>query len=71
MNGLEMKYFVLKPKGSDKYAAASRRAMRVYATFIQNENPELAHQLRDWADREQVDAIPDEASHEQIGRAHV
>jgi hypothetical protein len=31
MNGLLMKYFVLKPAGDDRYAAASRKAMRAYA----------------------------------------
>lgn len=53
MTGLEMKYFVLKPKGGDAYAAASRKAMRTYATMIKQENPELAKELREWADSEQ------------------
>jgi hypothetical protein len=52
MDGLLMKYFVLKPAGNDKYAAASRRAMHAYATFIREENPVLSDQLRDWAGRE-------------------
>lgn len=52
MDGLLMKYFVLKPAGNDRYAAASRRAMRAYADFIQAENPVLSDQLRDWARRE-------------------
>lgn len=51
-NGLEMKYFVLKPAGNDKYAAASRKAMRAYADFIRDENPVLSDELRDWAGRE-------------------
>jgi hypothetical protein len=57
MTGLLMKYFVLKPEGADRYAAASRRAMRAYAEHIREENPELANQLRDWADTEQAKAL--------------
>ena len=34
MNGLVMKYFVLKPKGTDVYALASRRAIAMYAETI-------------------------------------
>lgn len=49
MAGLKMKYFVLKPKGNDRYAKAARKAMRAYALHIQNENKELADELRDWA----------------------
>jgi len=45
-----MKYFVLKPKGDDIYAKASRQAMRSYAQQINKENPELADELREWAD---------------------
>ena len=51
MSGLEMKYFVLKPKSKDHddlYAHASREAMRAYAEAIQGENPDLAQELRDW-----------------------
>ena len=47
-----MKYFVLKPSGNSKYSEASRKAMRAYATHIQEENPEMAEQLRQWADNE-------------------
>jgi len=50
--GLTMKYFVLKPKGKDGYAASSRAAMRAYANSIETVDPELAVELRDWADRE-------------------
>lgn len=49
---LQMKYFVLKPNGNDGYAKASRMAMRQFANAINGENPELASQLIDWADRE-------------------
>lgn len=50
MSGLKMKYFVLKPKGNDIYAEASRTAMRTYARVIEDENPELSRDLREWAD---------------------
>lgn len=50
--GLQMKYFILKPKGSDAYARASRQAMREYANEIMNENLQLANELQEWADRE-------------------
>lgn len=47
-----MKYFVLKPKGEDVFAIASRRAMREYARTIQNENSDFSRELREWADNE-------------------
>lgn len=53
MTGLVMKYFVLKPKGDDAYAKASRAAMRQYARLIREENQELHDELMAWADREQ------------------
>lgn len=52
---LEMKYFVLKPRGTDAYAIASRRALRGYAISISSENEELAVELLEWIDREEVD----------------
>lgn len=52
MKGLEMKYFVLKPAGDTQYHSASRKAMRTYADAIREENPELARDLREWADHE-------------------
>lgn len=52
MAGLQMKYFVLKPKGDDQYAKASRAAMRTYARHMMTENPDLCDELRAWADRE-------------------
>lgn len=61
MDGLVMKYFVLKPKGDDIYAQASRRAMRSYARLVQHENPTLAKQLTDWADSEMADSVEREA----------
>jgi hypothetical protein len=52
MSGLRMKYFVLKPKGDDIYAEASRKAMRTYAAHIYNENPQFANDLLEWAKTE-------------------
>lgn len=49
--GLEMKYFVLKPKGNDAYARASRAAMRAYARAIHEENSALSHDLQAWVKR--------------------
>lgn len=57
MNGLEMKYFILKPKGSSPYHKASRAAMNQYARLIEQENPELAEQLREWTFKEMFDDI--------------
>jgi len=48
MSGLNMKYFVLKPKGTDAYAKASRAAMNQFSKMIREENPELANDLLDW-----------------------
>lgn len=55
MLGLELKYFVLKPKSKmtgDPYAIASRQAIRTYADSIESENSELAFDLRRWANKE-------------------
>ena len=49
---LKMKYFVLKPKGKDPYAKASRAAMRTYADSIEEENKQLAKELRKWTTTE-------------------
>ena len=51
MEGLLLKYFVLKPRGNDAYAEASRQSMLVYAKCIEVENPELAERLRLWVSR--------------------
>jgi hypothetical protein len=59
MDGLLMKYFVLKPKGIDLYAQASRRAMRTYAAMIERDNETFANELRTWADAEYAQAIED------------
>ena len=52
MAGLLMKYFVLKPEGITAYHSASRAAMNAYAKVIEEENPRLASDLREWAVRE-------------------
>lgn len=51
--GLIMKYFVLKPTGTDEYARASRRAMFMYASSIERTNQALANDLRTWAHEEE------------------
>ena len=51
-DGLLMKYFVLKPRGTDVFARASRAAMRSYANYIRDENRTLSEELAKWADRE-------------------
>ena len=48
MEGLDLKYFVLKPKGDNEYAEASRAAMLAYADSIKKTNPKLANDLVDW-----------------------
>lgn len=58
-DGLLMKYFVLKPKGKDVFARASRRAMRAYAGMIAEENETFANELRAWADKEFDAAVAD------------
>lgn len=53
--GLELKYFILKPKAKHKddvYAKASRYAMREYASIIRVANPDLAEDLEVWANKE-------------------
>lgn len=58
MAGLELRYFVLKPKGSDDFAWASRMAMRTFAEYIKMSQPELAEDLITWADTEEMEAYP-------------
>lgn len=53
--GLEMKYFVLKPRSKrlgDAYARASREALRAYAKSVADSDLELAEALWDWAREE-------------------
>ena len=47
-DGLKMKYFVVKPRGDDEYAHASRAALLAYASAIQHTSPQLAEDLREW-----------------------
>lgn len=56
MDGLMMKYFVLKPRGDDPHALASREAMRAYAKSIDDVNPGLARELKTWVTREAMAA---------------
>lgn len=60
MTGLEMKYFVLKPKGKGPYHHASRAAMYAYADAIEEENPELAKDLKQWAGKEVARSLLDQ-----------
>lgn len=55
-NVLEMKYFVLKPRGDDVFARASRAAMRVYADIVSDTDSHLAENLRNWVVTEQCNA---------------
>jgi hypothetical protein len=54
MAGLMLKYFVLKPGGSDIYAKASRNAMVTYAAQIFRENPEFSAEIIDWVNEEET-----------------
>jgi len=55
--GLIMKYFILKPEGSDEYARASRLAMITYAESIESNNKQLANDLLGWIDRLQEQRV--------------
>ncbi len=50
--GLQMKYFVLKPAGTGPYAEASRQAMLSYSAAIFSTNNQLSHELRLWQMKE-------------------
>ena len=50
--GRKKTQFVLKPKGTDIYALASRVAMVCYAKTILEEDPELFKELMNWAAHE-------------------
>jgi hypothetical protein len=52
MSNLHMKYFVLKPRGGDEYAEASRQAMYAYADYIEVSDPEFARSIKTWVDEE-------------------
>ena len=48
MNGLIMKYFVLRPSTKDSHGLASIWAIRTYAKDIEKENSQLSKELREW-----------------------
>ncbi|KKM00227.1 hypothetical protein LCGC14_1806510 [marine sediment metagenome] len=50
MDGLKMKYFVLRPDKDDDHAFASRMAIRAYAANIRKVNPQLAKDLNGWVE---------------------
>ena len=54
--GFKVKYFVLKPKGQDQFAIASRAAMRTFAQSMHGHDNELANYVKAWAESETPDA---------------
>ena len=59
MSGLQMKYFVIKPKSkhyNDQFAHAARMAMHTYADCIEVEDAALAKELRSWVRTEELAA---------------
>ena len=48
MTGLQLKYFVLSPLKSGPYGFAAREAMMAFAWAIEDEEPDLAKEVRDW-----------------------
>ena len=48
MSKLTIKYFVLKPMGTDIYAKASRFAIKKYADVIRSYDIELSNDLLIW-----------------------
>lgn len=56
MSNLLLKYFVLKPRGMDWHAHASRMALVAYAEAIKGHEPELAKELMAWVDKENTDS---------------
>ncbi|MBU2177605.1 MAG: hypothetical protein KJ556_21140 [Gammaproteobacteria bacterium] len=64
--GLEMKYFVLKPRSKDPddpYAYASRQAMLRYSYIIRPFNALLADQLLVWVKKEAFGPTEKEADY--------
>lgn len=53
-NRLKLKYFVLKPNGTDIYAKASREAMRTYANVIEDIDPIFHDDLKEWISYEEL-----------------
>ncbi len=63
---IHLKYFVLKPGGNSAYAKASRVAMRVFASEIENDNKQLSGELKQWVYQEERKLVT-EAKHEATG----
>jgi len=57
LEGLLLKYFVVKPKGNNIYAKASREAILRYADIIKIINPIFANDLIKWVENEQDLAV--------------
>lgn len=57
MTGLLMRYFVLRPAGTDSHARASRTAIQAYARAIAIEKPELARALEEWVAEERAKMV--------------
>jgi len=55
-DGLELRYFVLKPSGKGDHGKASRAALRAYAEVIANTDQRFANDLENWATEEQLKA---------------
>ena len=54
---IETKYFVLKPRAKsfpDQSAYSSRRALETYAAYIDATDAELATELRQWVQTEEL-----------------
>jgi len=64
---LLMKYFVLKPRGNDPHAIASRAAMLVYADTVSWTHPQLAKDLRSWV-RGEEQLVKREQLKQEVGR---
>ena len=70
MDGLMLKYFVLKPKGDTVYAQASRMAMRAYAKHIRFDNPQLSSDLYNWTENEMLATEAAEQAGKALGHYH-
>ena len=57
---LEMKYFMLKPRGHNSHGRAARRAMKTYADSIKDVDCELSTDLYKWVEKENLIAIDEE-----------
>ena len=55
-----MKYFVLKPKGTNPFAKASRVALLAYADTIRPHNKGLAEDILRWVRKERSASFPTE-----------